>query len=441
MSAHKGQRAQKEQRAHEEQRAQKEKRALKEQRAQQDIGRILESLGYAYFEVDLSGTFTRANQSFCRGIGYTEGELKGSHYRRILDQDEIRPIYQLFNQVYRTRQAQKRVQFKFRKRDGSLSNAEGSMTLITGDQGEPLGFRGIVHDITERKHQEESLKNAFESVERDLEIGRRIQKSFLPKTLPQPKGWEISGVLQPAREVSGDFYDAFSLSGGKRTGLVIADVCDKGVGSALFMALFRSLIRAFADQHFSLGWMDILNSGSEGASGLSGLSRRRALLSTGATPLKKAIDLTNKYILENHGDTNMFATIFFAILDPAVGSLMYINAGHPSPLVIDSSGVKSHLQPTGPAVGLLPGLEFNIEQIDLAPGEMLLAFTDGVTDVLDPAGHEYSESRLERLAAQTVGSAGERIERIMGDLMHHMDKTDQYDDITLLALRRKYEKE
>ncbi len=137
----------------------------------------------------------------------------------------------------------------------------------------------------------------------ELEIGRRIQTSFLPSTLPQPAGWQIAGALEPAREVSGDFYDAFALSQGKRMGLVVADVCDKGVGAALFMALFRSLLRAFADQHYSLGWMDIL--GEERSS----VGRRRTMLSTGTAALKNAIDLTNRYIARNHGDTSMFATV------------------------------------------------------------------------------------------------------------------------------------
>jgi sigma-B regulation protein RsbU (phosphoserine phosphatase) len=95
------------------------------------------------------------------------------------------------------------------------------------------------------------------AAEHELEIGRKIQASFLPEELPKPAGWEIASKFKAARIVAGDFYDAFTLVGGKRIGLVVGDVCDKGVGAALFMAIFRSLIRAFADQHYSLGWMDI----------------------------------------------------------------------------------------------------------------------------------------------------------------------------------------
>ncbi len=111
----------------------------------------------------------------------------------------------------------------------------------------------------------EKAQRSREAMERELEIARRIQASFLPDNLPQPEGWEIASRFEAAREVAGDFYDAFSLAGGKRIGLVVGDVCDKGVGAALFMSLFRSLIRAFADQHYSLGWMDLLASDAPGS--------------------------------------------------------------------------------------------------------------------------------------------------------------------------------
>src|SRR5512139_3144966 len=89
----------------------------------------------------------------------------------------------------------------------------------------------------------------------EMEIARRIQASFLPEELPQFQGWEIAARFQPARQVAGDFYDAFPLIQNRRLALVIGDVCDKGVGAALFMALFRTLIRAFAQQHYALRWM------------------------------------------------------------------------------------------------------------------------------------------------------------------------------------------
>jgi sigma-B regulation protein RsbU (phosphoserine phosphatase) len=280
-----------------------------------------------------------------------------------------------------------------------------------------------------------------EAVDQELEIARRIQASFLPENLPKLEGWEIAGRFEAAREVAGDFYDAFTLAGGKRIGLVVGDVCDKGVGAALFMSLFRSLIRAFADQHYSLGWMDVLASDALGSDAADSrqtrsVSRRRELLTPGTTALKKAVVLTNDYIANNHGETSMFATLFFGVLDPESGVLTYINGGHEPPMLIGRSGIKARLAPTGPAVGIFAGMEFGIEQVELEAGDVLLAFTDGVLDARNLADQFFGELKLERLVQQPVGSAESILETIMQALHEHMAGTEQFDDITLLALRR-----
>lgn len=287
----------------------------------------------------------------------------------------------------------------------------------------------------------EKAQRSREAMERELEIARRIQASFLPDKLPQPEGWELASRFEAAREVAGDFYDAFSLAGGKRIGLVVGDVCDKGVGAALFMSLFRSLIRAFADQHYSLGWMDLLASDAPGSNMTdplqsSSVSRRRELLTPGTTALKKAVVLTNDYIANNHGQTSMFATLFFGVLDPTTGTLTYINGGHEPPMLIGPTGIKARLAPTGPAVGIFPGMEFRIEQVNLEYGDTLLAFTDGVLDASNNANQFFGELKLERLVQPPVSSAESILETILVALHDHMAGVEQFDDITLLALRR-----
>ncbi len=287
----------------------------------------------------------------------------------------------------------------------------------------------------------EKAQRSREAMERELEIARRIQAGFLPDNLPQPDGWEIASRFEAAREVAGDFYDAFSLAGGKRIGLVVGDVCDKGVGAALFMSLFRSLIRAFADQHYSLGWMDLLTSDAPGSNTpgplrSSSVSRRRELLTPGTTALKKAVVLTNDYIANNHGQTSMFATLFFGVLDPSTGTLTYINGGHEPPMLIGPTGIKARLAPTGPAVGIFPGMEFGIEQVNLEFGDTLLAFTDGVLDARNKAEQFFGELKLERLLQPPIASAESILETILVALHDHMTGVEQFDDITLLALRR-----
>jgi sigma-B regulation protein RsbU (phosphoserine phosphatase) len=286
------------------------------------------------------------------------------------------------------------------------------------------------------KKSQSNLQRANQAMQRELEIGRQIQASFLPKTLPQPPGWEIAACFEAARMVAGDFYDAFPLSGAKRVGLVIGDVCDKGVGAALFMALFRSLIRAFAEQHYSLSWMDVLSNDALMPARNGSLERRRTLLTTGTTALKNAIEHTNNYIVQNHGDTSMFATVFCGVLDPANGALVYINAGHVPAAVINASGVKRRLEPTGPALGLLPDMDFSIEQVDLEADDILFLFTDGVTDARGPDEAFFTEERLLSLVTRPVQSAEAMLELIRSNLRDHIGDAVQYDDITMLAVKR-----
>ena len=271
--------------------------------------------------------------------------------------------------------------------------------------------------------------------ERDLHIGHRIQVDFLPKELPEVSGWEIAARFHPAREVAGDFYDAFTLPSGK-LGLVIADVCDKGVGPALFMALSRTLIRAFAEQHRPLSWMEDFD-GEENTTELNiDRKKRRMLLSAGLSALL-AVELTNNYILDKHGNMNMFVTLFFGVLDPNTGVLTYVSGGHDPPAIIGPDGVlKTRLMPTGPAVGIFPDSSFDIEQVKLEPGDLLIGYSDGVPDAQNPDGKRFTEEHFLSLLEQPFPSVVALLDHIESNLFAHIADADQFDDITMLAVRR-----
>jgi sigma-B regulation protein RsbU (phosphoserine phosphatase) len=272
--------------------------------------------------------------------------------------------------------------------------------------------------------------------ERDLQIGHQIQMDFLPKQLPQLPGWEIAARFHPAREVAGDFYDAFTLSG-NRLGLVVADVCDKGVGPALFMALSRTLVRAFAEQHRPLSWLERFSDEGSAVASPADRKQRNLLLSAGVGALL-AVELTNDYITTNHGDMNMFVTLFLGILDPATGVLTYVNGGHDPPAVIGADGtLKTFLKPTGPAVGMLPDVGFEIAQVTLEVGDLLLAYSDGVPDARSPEGKWFTKEKFLALLAQPGDPSVEAtLERIDAALFDHIATADQFDDITMLAVRR-----
>ncbi|MEW6753397.1 MAG: SpoIIE family protein phosphatase [Candidatus Latescibacterota bacterium] len=274
------------------------------------------------------------------------------------------------------------------------------------------------------ERQQELLKT-----ERDLQIGRRIQKDFVPAVLARPDGWEIAAECQPARTVGGDFYDVYLLQE-DLVAFVIADVCDKGVGAALFMALMRSLMRAYTMKPklfanpaavFSCTASDCPLAASERAA---------------ADYLNVSVAFTNDYIVENHSQLNMFATLFFGVVEADTGLLRYVNGGHEPPLVLGRDGVKARLKPTGPAVGTFPGIQYPFSRFQLEPGDTLLCFTDGVVDARDPGGASFHLGRLQAVAQRHCSSAWAMMEGIKAEVHAFMHGTSQFDDITMLAVRR-----
>ena len=285
-------------------------------------------------------------------------------------------------------------------------------------------------DEQDLARREELLK-----IEHDVQIARQIQTGFLPNSLPQPPGWEIAARFHPAREVAGDFYDAFMITQNRRVGFVIADVCDKGVGAGLFMALSRSLLRAFAQQHQPLRWTELL-SDETGTDKRQLKTARQAAPSIGTTALRNAMVLTNNYITDNHAEMNMFVTLFFGVLDPVTGSLSYANGGHPPPVIIGPNGIKTSLKLTGPAVGLIPGVNFEIGQAQLEPGDTLFCYTDGVTDARSPNKEFFGAKRLQQMLERADPTAATLLNRIELSVHAHIASAAQFDDITMLAVRR-----
>ncbi len=270
----------------------------------------------------------------------------------------------------------------------------------------------------------------------DLEIGRKIQGDFFPETLPQPAGWEIAARFYPARQVAGDFYDAFTMVNDTRVGLIIADLCDKGVGPAMFMALLRSLLRVLAQQTYSLDLLKGFGDESPRKSRPEDPAQKKILLRIGALALKKAMEITNNYMIDNHSRMNMFATMFFGVLDPATGLLLYINAGHEFPVICGANGIKKRLKNTGPAVGMMPKVNYKIQEAQLEPGDILFTYTDGVPEAHNPACELFTDERLLAVLESPPPSAKGLLDLIETQVRQHIADADQFDDITMLAVRR-----
>ncbi|WP_413160487.1 PP2C family protein-serine/threonine phosphatase [Capilliphycus salinus ALCB114379] len=303
-----------------------------------------------------------------------------------------------------------------------------------------LMFQKITQAISDRKKAEAALQESLTQVEaysqalnKELETGREIQRNFLPPELLQKSGWEIAAFFQPARQVAGDFYDVFEFPEGS-VGLVIADVCDKGVGAALFMALFRSLIRIFSAQTKLRGSPSKILDDHQPINGWIGESTSMNLTHLNAL---QAVCLANNYVAEYHGDLGMFATLFFGVLCPCTGLLTYINAGHEPLYILNSeAGIRESLTSTGPAVGMLPDLKFNLAQTYIKPGEILIGYTDGVPEARAVDGSFFTGEKLLSILQKNNNSAENLVQDISDSVQHHTGIAEQFDDITMLAVRR-----
>lgn len=278
-------------------------------------------------------------------------------------------------------------------------------------------------------------------IKRELEIGREIQLSFLPSSVPQTPGWEIATHFRPALEVAGDFYDLIELPHG-HLGFVLADVVGKGVTAALFMAIIRSLYRALFQQYYT-------NVGA-GTPVAGGQAIDADLAQAAPTPfsfvdreaLLNAVRLTNAYLINTHNDSYIFATLFAGLIHPQTGRLLYVNAGHLPPYILGPNAangrqIRDRLQPTGPAIGLLPNQRYAVAETVLAPGELIYAFTDGVIEARNPDGEEFGIVRLEGCLQRPSATAETLLDAIQTTLDDFREGAEAYDDISELALRRK----
>ncbi len=242
---------------------------------------------------------------------------------------------------------------------------------------------------------------AFHRVTQELAVAGRIQASFLPKEIPLIAGWDIAATIIPARQTSGDFYDFVPLENG-RIGFVVADVADKGTGAALYMALSRTLIRTYA-MHY---------------------------------PDKpgKALQAANERIL-NDTESDQFVTVFYGVLDPENGHLIYANAGHNPPLTTGSQSLA--LTKTGIPLGMFAGMEWESASVHLAPGDTLTMFTDGIPEAQNLQEEEFGDERLLTILKDTHGRESEEMANLLVTAVQEFtDTAPQFDDITLVILKR-----
>ena len=290
---------------------------------------------------------------------------------------------------------------------------------------DPGAFKAVLRSVLQREreivNEIKTRSTKLLAFEKEMEIGRRIQADFLPKKIPVVENWEIASWFEAAREVAGDFYDVFKLKTSPHLAIVIGDVCDKGVGAALFMTLFRSLIRATS----LYGCMDSVVDSSTPESDTGSISQ----------VLLNSLHTTNRYIATTHAGSSMFASVFFGLLDPATGELAYVNAGHEAPMIFRKNGEVDLLDITGGVVGLFPAANYSVKTAKLNPGDLIFSYTDGVNEAKNLDGEQFNEDRILQAAAPESNNTEAFLKIVLEAVYEFRGEAVQSDDITMLALK------
>ncbi|MEN6554256.1 MAG: PP2C family protein-serine/threonine phosphatase, partial [Methanobacterium sp.] len=263
----------------------------------------------------------------------------------------------------------------------------------------------FITNLTRERKTTKERDEYFDELQRkkyELEIAHEIQESFLPQEMPNLDGYDIFALNLPAKEVGGDFYDFIPISKDK-IGVTIADVSGKSVPAALFMAVSRTILRAKA---------------------------------MGNSNAAEVIKDANKLIAED-SDTGMFVTLFYAILDLKNKTMEYVNAGHNNPvLFIRKTGTMECLNAKGIALGAIDTIELEEKQIDLESGDVIVFYTDGVTEAINDKEEFFGQKRLYKLIKSHYNlSAEDIVNKIKEEVISFSQNQSQFDDITLMVIK------
>jgi serine phosphatase RsbU (regulator of sigma subunit) len=241
-----------------------------------------------------------------------------------------------------------------------------------------------------------------ERLEREQQVASEIQQRFLPATAPIVAGYELQGISFPCYEIGGDYYDFIQREDGRLV-VALGDVSGKGTAAALLMSSLHAAVHAQADIHNSLA---------------------------------KTIGAVNRYLVESI-PANRFVTLFYAELDPKSGALAFLNAGHNPPLIVHSGGTMEQLSAGGLPLGIMPTADFREGRTQLHYGDVLVIYSDGVSEACNPAGEEFGPTRLYEVVARNMdASAGGIRDRIESALTKFCQGTPATDDITLVICKR-----
>jgi sigma-B regulation protein RsbU (phosphoserine phosphatase) len=241
-----------------------------------------------------------------------------------------------------------------------------------------------------------------ERMERELSLAREIQQRFQPDSAPHVPGYELQGISFPSYQIGGDYYDFIARPEGRYI-VALGDVSGKGTSAALLMSSLHAAIHGQVASHQTL---------------------------------VETITAVNRY-LEANTPANRFVTLFYAELDPPAGTLSFVNAGHNPPLIIHAGGTVEELDASGPPLGIMPFADYREGRTLLQPGDVLVVYSDGVTETINPQGEEFGAARLRDVVSLNIESSAAGIrDKIEAALTRFAQGTPAVDDITLVIVKR-----
>ena len=281
----------------------------------------------------------------------------------------------------------------------------GAFDFVT----KPIDFEDLKVTIDRTLRHMAEWKDALSSrdklvaLQNELDVASKIQQSILPTESPQTKTYQVSANMEPARNVGGDFFDILRLENGC-IGLAVADVSDKGVPAALFMMSSRTLLKGAAIGKIAPG---------------------------------EVLQEVNNLLTEDN-ESAMFVTVLYAVYDSSSGRITYASGGHNAPLIVRADGSSKLLPLTGGiALGLAPDLEYGQTTVTLEPGDIVILYTDGVTEAMNAAGEEFGIEPLQKIFAESPPRSAEEANMTVFEAVSAFaGETAQSDDITCLTLRR-----
>lgn len=284
-------------------------------------------------------------------------------------------------------------------------NFEKKLDINTGDELETLAksFNTMMDELAAYMENLSKVSAQKERIETELSVATRIQAGMLPR-VSKPfigKEFDLAAIMQPAKEVGGDFYDFYYIDE-RHLAITVADVSDKGVPAALFMVIAKTLLK-------------------------------EGLLFAGADKLSQVFEETNNALIKVN-EENMFVTVFTGILDTKTGEFVYVNAGHNPPVLKAGGKCRFLSKANSPILGVAEGIEFPTSTLTLSPGDSIILYTDGVTEAINEEEDFFGEKRLLKATEALGKDAKIDINELLSILTRYVGKAAQSDDITMLEL-------